>query len=93
LSSDSAMKIASIAQLGERQTEDLKALCSIHSRGIFSVLLFLFLYSCIVNPSKNLQAIISKKLKFLRGEFLKVTTTSPTTTESVFLDNDYGQWD
>ena len=24
---------ASIAQLGERQTEDLKALCSIHSRG------------------------------------------------------------
>jgi hypothetical protein len=25
---------ASIAQLGERQTEDLKALCSIHSRGI-----------------------------------------------------------
>jgi hypothetical protein len=25
--------VASIAQLGERQTEDLKALCSIHSRG------------------------------------------------------------
>ena len=24
---------ASIAQLGDRQTEDLKALCSIHSRG------------------------------------------------------------
>jgi hypothetical protein len=29
-------KNASIAQLGERQTEDLKALCSIHSRGIYS---------------------------------------------------------
>ena len=25
---------ASIAQLGERKTEDLEALCSIHSRGI-----------------------------------------------------------
>ena len=28
---------ASIAQLGERKTEDLEALCSIHSRGILFV--------------------------------------------------------
>ena len=28
-------KCALIAQLGERQTEDLKVLCSIHSQGIF----------------------------------------------------------
>ena len=29
------MNRALIAQLGERQTEDLKALCSIHSQGTF----------------------------------------------------------
>jgi hypothetical protein len=34
---------ALIAQLGERQTEDLKVLCSIHSQGIyFSKKLWLF---------------------------------------------------
>ena len=32
---------ASIAQLGERKTEDLEALCSIHSRGITFILFFL----------------------------------------------------
>jgi hypothetical protein len=34
-------RCASIAQLGERQTEDLKALCSIHSRGILSFVAFM----------------------------------------------------
>jgi hypothetical protein len=31
--------VAAIAQLGERQTEDLKVLCSIHNRGNFPFLL------------------------------------------------------
>ena len=35
---------ALIAQLGERQTEDLKVLCSIHSQGIFFLSLSLSLF-------------------------------------------------
>ena len=33
VNSTQSATIASIAQLGERKTEDLEALCSIHSRG------------------------------------------------------------
>ena len=33
---------AGIAQLGERQTEDLKVACSIHAHRIFTVFFFFF---------------------------------------------------
>ena len=39
---------ALIAQLGERQTEDLKALCSIHSQGRLHYTLFCFLLSLLL---------------------------------------------
>ena len=39
-------KYSRIAQLGERQTEDLKVTCSIHVSGIFfAFILFFFLFS------------------------------------------------
>ena len=39
------LPVALIAQLGERQTEDLKVLCSIHSQGIsFSKIFCLFYF-------------------------------------------------
>ena len=41
---------ALIAQLGERQTEDLKAECSIHSQGI----LFFFQYLLLSDMSESI---------------------------------------
>ncbi|KAI3922953.1 hypothetical protein MKW98_007084 [Papaver atlanticum] len=57
--------IAGIAQLGERQTEDLKVACSIHAHRIFfSLTLSLFLF--FVHPP----FISRSQLKFLVRLFL-----------------------
>ena len=44
-----SLQVATLAQLGERQTEDLKALCSIHrSRTFFLNLFVIFNYQNVL---------------------------------------------
>ena len=53
---------ASIAQLGERKTEDLEALCSIHSRGNY-----LFVYRVLLHVTRHYEWMDSFVILFFFG--------------------------